>query len=65
MYIQADMYYLFNLSQLFPAAPNVIISDLVEGLLLVFSLDWFPFTVDHSVRGHNAVGGGVSLNNLA
>ena len=56
--------YLFDLSQLLPAAPYVVISNLVECFLLILSLDWLSLAVDHSVGGNNAVGGGVSLNNL-
>ena len=56
--------YLFDLCQLLPASSDIIISDLVESLFLILSLDWLSLTVNHSVRGYNAVGGGVSLNNL-
>ena len=48
--------YLFDLCQLLPASPDIVISDLVESFLLILSLDWLSLTVDHSVRGYNAVG---------
>ena len=56
--------YLFDLCQLFSASSDVIVADFVECLLLILSLDWLPLTVNYSVGGHNAVGAGVSLNNL-
>ena len=46
------------------ASSYIVISDLVERLFLILSLDWLPLAVDHSVGGHDAVGGGVRLNNL-
>ena len=56
--------YLFDLCQLFPASPNIVVADLIERLLFILSLDWLSLAVDHCVRGHDAVGGGISLNNL-
>ncbi len=56
--------HLFDLSQLLPAPTNVVISDLVERLLFILSLDGLSLAVDHSVRSHNAVRAWVSLNYL-
>ena len=56
--------HLFDLSQLLSAPAHIVIAHFVEGFLLVLSLDGFPLAVDHSVRGHNAMGAGVSLHNL-
>ncbi len=56
--------HLFDLSQLLPAPTDVVISDLVERLLFIISLDGLSIAVDHSVSGHNAVRARVSLNYL-
>ena len=56
--------HLLDLGQLLPASSDVIVTDFIEGLLLVFSLDWFSLAVDDGVGGDDAVGAGVRLNYL-
>ena len=62
---ERKLYHLLDLSQLLSAAANVVIPDGVEGVLLVLSPYGLSLAVDHGVRGHDAVGSRVSLNNLA
>lgn len=64
MYMYMSCAYLLDLSQLFAASSHIVIANLIEGLLLVFSLDWLSLAVYDSVRCHDAVGAGVSLDYL-
>jgi hypothetical protein len=53
-----------DLGHLFPAATDIIISDLVEVTLLILTLDGFTFTVNNCVLSNDTVLGRVDLHHL-
>ena len=52
---QRQFDHLFDLSQLFATAPDIVIADLCQTLLLFGTLDWFALRMDHGVRRNDTV----------
>lgn len=55
---------LTDLSHLFPATTNVIVTDLVEVVLLILALNGLALAVDDGVLRYNTVLWGIHLDNL-
>jgi hypothetical protein len=55
---------LTNLSHLFAATTDIVVSNIVEITLLVLALDRLALAVDHSVLGNDAVLWRVHLDDL-
>ena len=53
-----------NLSQLLTNTTNVVISDIIDVLFLLFALDRSSFAVDNSVGSNDTNGRGIAIDNL-
>ena len=61
---ERQLNHLADLSHLFPAATDIIVTDLIEIVLLLISLNGLALTVDHCILGYYAVLRRVDLVNL-
>ena len=61
---ERQLHHLFDLSQLFPAAADVVVADGVESVLLFLPLDGVAVAVDHRVGGNDAERRGVRLDHF-
>lgn len=61
---ERELDHLLDLCQLLPATSDVVVSDCVERVLFLFTLDRLALAMDDSVGSDNAKGSWICFNNL-
>ena len=61
---ERELNHLLDLCELLPASSDIVVSDGVERVFFLLSLDRFSLAMDKGVWGHDAEGGGLGLDHF-